>query len=348
MTKIQHSTLAMQDIAERAGVSKATVSRVINNPARVSEKTRAKVMTVVSELGYSPNHLAAGLRQGRSKNIAVLLPDITNPYFAPIVQSIEQVAMAQGYSVILNDTQDDPELEKKFASMIFTRQIDGIITNSARLPFPASLDKSPQALPPMINASEFCDIENVIKVGVDNYQIGRDATEYLLQEGHTAIAVLAGPENQHSSVERLRGFADVLQEHNLPFPSEWVFHSDYSMAAGDQGARSLMQWRERPSAIFSFGDLASFGVMHALRELGYRIPDDVSVMSVDGIAMGEYFAPPLTTIAQPLTEIGRTSAELLINLIEGRPPAATTHLLPHRTIVRKSVRSYRQKNEPKR
>ncbi|QPG05766.1 LacI family DNA-binding transcriptional regulator [Salinimonas marina] len=342
MTKIQHSTLAMQDIAERAGVSKATVSRVINNPDRVSEKTRARVIAVVSELGYSPNHLAAGLRQGRSKNIAVLLPDITNPYFAPVVQSIEQVAMSQGYSVILNDTQDDPELEKKFASMIFTRQIDGIITNSARLPFPVPLGTSAPALPPMVNASEFCDTPDVIKVGVDNYQIGRDATEFLLHQGHTAIAVLAGPENQHSSVERLRGFVDVLQENNLPFPSHWVFHSDYSMAGGDQGARSLMQWRERPTAIFSFGDLASFGVMHALRELGYNIPEDVSVMSVDGIAMGEYLAPPLTTIAQPLTEIGRTSAQLLIDIIEGRPPQKTTYMLAHHTIVRKSVRAYRR------
>ena len=336
--KSLNDAVAMQDIARRAGVCKATVSRALNNPQRVSAKTRDKVLEVVAELGYTPNKLASSLRQGRSKHIAVMLPDITNPYFAPVVRSIEQTAMRRGYSVILNDTQDNPDLERTFAAMVHTRQVDGIITNSARIPFDlASVGGDVRRLPPIVNASEFCDLPEIIKVGVNNYQIGKQATEHLLNLGHTRIAALAGPGGLDSSDQRMRGFTDALQQQQLTVNTNWVYHGDYSMASGDLGARALMQWRERPTAIFCFGDLAAFGALHALRELGYQVPQDISVISVDGIALGEYTSPPLTTVAQPLEQIGSTAATLLIDLIEGERPPGNENVLAHRLIIRKST-----------
>lgn len=325
--------IAMQDIATQAGVSKATVSRVLNNPGRVSLKTRDKVLAVVAEMGYAPNKIASSLRQGRSRNIAVMLPDITNPYFAPVVRSIEQTAMQRGYSVILNDTQDNPALEQSFADLLHSRQVDGIITNSARIPVSVRGD----ALPPIINASELCDNDHVVKVGVDNFAIGREATEHLIKLGHTHIAALAGPARLNSSERRLQGFYQAMQAHGLPVAEHQIYHGDYSTESGVAGVKVLMQRKQRPTAIFCFGDLAAIGALHALRELGYQVPDDVSVVSVDGIALGAYLAPPLTTVAQPLALIGERCAQLLLDIIEGSPPQARTHLLPHTLIIRQST-----------
>lgn len=330
--------LAMSDIAKQAGVCKATVSRALNNPERVSAKTLEKVLKVVAESEYTPNKLAAGLRQGKSRNIAIMLPDITNPYFSPVVRSVENVAHQRGYSVILNDTQDDPALERTFASMVKTRQVDGIITNSSRIPF--DIDPSRPAaeqLPPLVNASEFTELAGIPKVGVDNYLIGVEATEHLLALGHTRIGIIAGPDTINSSLLREQGFRDTMAKAGVKVEEKLVFHGDFSSQSGVEGAQKLMQQRHRPTALFCFGDLAAIGALHALRELEYRIPDDVSIISVDGIALGEYCAPPLTTIAQPMEKIGQTIATILLDLIEGKPPGKELNILPHQLIERKST-----------
>ena len=338
LSKSGHKELAMSDIASKAGVCKATVSRALNTPERVSEATRNKVLAVVSEMGYTPNKLAAGLRQGKSRNIAIMLPDITNPYFSPVIRSIENVAHRRGYSVILNDTQDNPVLEKTFAGMVKTRQVDGIITNSSRIPF--DIDPSlpvEEQLPPLVNASEFTEIDGIPKVGVDNYRIGVEATEHLLRLGHRQIGIIAGPDSINSSRLRETGFRDAMKPAGIPVDGRLLYHGDFSSQSGVEGVHRLMQQRNRPTAIFCFGDLAAIGAMHALRELEYCIPDDVSIISVDGIALGEYCAPPLTTIAQPMEAIGEKIAHILLDLIDGNRPAELLNILPHKLIVRKST-----------
>jgi len=338
MANSVNKDLAMRDIAKQAGVCKATVSRTLNNPDRVSAKTREKVMKVVQSMGYTPNRLAAGLRQGRSRNIAIMLPDITNPYFSPIVRAIEKIALARGYSVILNDTQDDPNLERSFAAMVHTRQVDGIITNSQRVPFDIDPQKAVfDQLPPLVNASEFADIDGIPKVGVDNTAIGALATQHLLDLGHTRIAAIAGPSTIPSSREREEGYRAMLEKAGIEYDPKLVVYGDYSSRSGEEGVQKLMQLKSRPTAIFCFGDLAALGALHGLRELDYHVPGDISVISVDGIALGEYAAPPLTTVAQPLQLIGETSVRVLLDLIEGKKSGDLLHILPHELIVRKST-----------
>ncbi|NMH61493.1 LacI family DNA-binding transcriptional regulator [Alteromonas ponticola] len=329
---------AMQDIAKRAGVCKATVSRAFNTPDRVSEKTLNKVMKVVDELGYTPNRLAAGLRQGRSRNIAIMLPDITNPYFPPLVRSIEKIAQARGYSVILNDTQDNPALERAFASMLKTRQVDGVITNSQRLPFDIDImDPLDKELPPIVNTSEFCAFDGVTKVGVDNVAIGRDATRHLLDLGHTRIAAIMGTPEILSCKQREQGFREELSKSNISLDDRLLYSGDYSSQSGVDGVRKLMQLKDRPTAIFCFGDMVAIGALHELNELGYRVPDDVSVIGVDGIALTQYSHPPLTTIAQPIQEMGQLSITLLLDMIEGNAPKQKLNILPHQLVVRRST-----------
>jgi len=338
MSQNQFKHLAMGDIAKKAGVCMATVSRTLNNPDRVSAKTRDLVMKVVEDMGYIPNRLAASLRQGRSHNIAIMLPDITNPYFSPIVRTIEQIALTRGYSVILKDTQDDPALERSFAEMVKTRQVDGIITNSQRIPFDVDPDQPLQEqLPPIVNASEFCDLDGIPKVGVDNVAIGRDAAQHLLDFGHRCIAVITGTSHILSSQQREAGFRQALQAADVQFDEKLLYQGDYSCESGVAGVRAIMQLKHRPTAIFCFGDQVAIGALHALRELGYRVPEDVSVIGVDGIALSQYSAPPLTTVAQPLTQIGEHCATLLIDLIEGKTPDKLIHILPHQLLIRAST-----------
>lgn len=338
MSKSSSKDLDMSDIARHAGVCKATVSRALNNPDRVSAKTRDKVLKVVEQLGYTPNRLAASLRQGRSRNIAIMLPDITNPYFSPIVRKIEVMALKRGYSCILNDTQDDPKLERAFAAMVKTRQVDGIITNSQRVPFDIDPDKDVfDQLPPLVSASELAEVEGIPKVGVDNLAIGREATQHLVDLGHTRIAAIAGPSTIQSSNLREQGYREVLTENGIEVDDRLITYGDYSCESGVEGVQQMMQLRHRPTAIFCFGDSVAIGALHALRELGYKVPDDVSVIGVDGIAQGKYCAPPLTTVAQPLQEIGEMSCQILLDLIEGKKPKELLVTLPHKLILRKST-----------
>ncbi|WP_416307874.1 LacI family DNA-binding transcriptional regulator [Neptunicella sp. SCSIO 80796] len=337
------SSFNIQNIADKAGVCKATVSRVLNTPEIVSQRTRDKVMKVINQLGYTPNRLGASLRHGRSRNVAVMLPDITNPYFAPIVRAIEQIASVRGYSVIINDTQDNPKLERTFAQMVKNRQADGVITNSQRIPFDIDSKRSiAEQLPPMVNSSEFIECDDIYKVGVDNFAIGQTAAQHLLSLGHTHISAIAGPENLPSVMARKKGFETELEKAGLSLDPKYIYYGDYSSLSGEMGVKAIMQHRHRPTAIFCFGDLVAIGALHALRELEFVVPDDVSLISVDGIALSQYCAPPLTTVAQPMEAIGQHCITTLLDLIEGHQPEQKVRILPHKLIIRKSTAPVRK------
>ncbi len=332
------SNIKIKDIAAQAGVCEATVSRTLRNPDIVSPKTREKVMAVVDRLNYTPNGLGASLRQGSSRNVVVMLPDITNPYFSLVVRAIERVAIARGYSVLLGDTLEDPALERSFAKLVRSRQADGLILNSQRIPYDLDPDQDlASQLPPLVSTSEIVDVEGVHKVIVDNVEIGKTATQHLLDLGHTRIAAIAGPPELQTTIDRLAGYRKALAAANISVDSTLVCHGDYSAESGVDCAQRLLLHKQRPTAIFCLGDLVAIGVLHTLRKLGYKVPEDISVIGVDGIALAQYTAPPLTTVAQPMELIGKTCMETLLDLIEGKKPAKLLNILPHELIVRAST-----------
>ena len=278
------SNLRIKDIALKAGVSQATVSRTLRDPEIVSPKTRKKVMAVVDELGFTPNKLGASLRNGRSGNIVVITPDISNPYFSPIVRAIERVAMSKGYNVLLGDTQEDPTREFQFGDLVMSRQADGIIISSQRLPFNVNVHKNIlNNLPPIVSTAELLDLPEVHKVAVDNVAISATAVQHLVDQGHSKIAVIAGTESHVSTIERLKGMKKVMEAAGLTFDEKLVYYGDFSTQSGVDGVKNLLQKRNRPTAIYCFGDLVAIGAMHALRELDYDIPGDISVIGIDNI-----------------------------------------------------------------
>lgn len=326
--------LNVNDIALIAGVSNATVSRAFREPHKVSQKTRDKVMNAANNLGFTPSRLGASLKQGRTFNILVLVPDITNPYFSPVVRSMEKTANLRGYSVLLGDTQDTPEREQSYAKMVQSKQADGIIINSQRVPFDLNFNTN---IPPLVSVSELVENEDIYRVGVDNVAIGKLATSHLLELGHKRIAVISGTKNLQSCNDRLQGYKLALQEAKISYDPNLVYYAEYSPETGAQVAKQLVTDFPDISAIFSFGDLMSIGILHMLSKLGFKVPQQISVISVDNISQAPFCHPPLTTVAQPMDQIGELSMTTLIDLIEKKAPENKLSLLPHTLVCREST-----------
>ena len=328
--------VGLKDIAAEAGVSIATVSHALRNPGRVSEATREKVLVAADRIGYMPNKLAASLRTARSGNIVVIIPDVSDSFNSGIISAIERVAHARGYSVLLGDTQGSPEREREFATMTLSRQADGIILMSHRLPF--SDAERADRLPPIVNGCEFTGDDRIPLVAVDDVAAAGDATRHLLQNGHERIAVITGDSASTSSRDRLQGFRQAMEVAGLEPDERLIVQGAYGLQAGERAAEQLLLQRERPTAVFCFSDEIALGCMYALRQNGFDVPGDVSVIGFDDIPFARYSAPSLTTIAQPTEDIGKACASLLLDLIEGDSPAPARHILPHKLVVRDSTR----------
>ena len=334
MTKI-----GIKDIAARAGVSIATVSHAFRNPGRVSDATRKKVLAVADDLGYTPNKLAASLRTSRSGNIVVIIPDVADSHNSKIIKGIESVAHNRGYSVLLGDTQGSEARAREFAAMTTSRQADGIILMSHLLPFNGEIkDLQLDELPPLVSGCEFTGHDGIPAVAIDDVQAAMDAAMHLIDYGHRDIAVITGDMDSTSSRDRLEGFRGAMSQSGLQPDDQLIIYGDYTLQGGEVAAESLLLQKNRPSAIFCFSDEIALGCMYTLKQHGFNIPDDISVIGFDDIPLSKYFSPPLTTIAQPTEEIGANCATILLDLIDGKKPEKLRHILPHKLVVRESTR----------
>ena len=324
----------IKEIAARAGVSIATVSHAFRNPARVSDATRKKVLEAADAIGYTPNRLAVSLRTARSGNIVVIIPDISASHNSKIIRAIERIAREHGYSVLLGDTQGSPEREREFATMTRSRQADGIILMSQRLPF----DPEREDLPPLVNGCEYTGNPDIPFVSVDDEKAAFDATGHLLALGHRRIAAVTGHMESTSSRRRLRGFQNALKSAGLECPEERVFFGSYAIEDGQPAAAHILGLEQRPTAIFCFSDEMALGCIHELKQNGVDVPGDMSVIGFDNIPIAQYCSPTLTTIAQPTDRIGSTCARLLFDLIQGKYPEEPISVLPHELLVRESTR----------
>ncbi|WP_096087643.1 LacI family DNA-binding transcriptional regulator [Agaribacterium haliotis] len=328
--------VGIKDVARKAGVSPATVSHALRNPGRVAEATRKKVLKAIDEVGYTPNKLGVSLRTSKSGNIVVIIPDISDSYNSGIIKAIEHVAHARGYSVLLGDSQCSEQREREYAAMVRSRQADGIILFSHRLPFDES-DVAANRIPPIVNGGEYTGVKGVPAVTIDDLKAGFDATSHLIELGHSNIAVITGAMDSPTSQKRLQGFEKAMRQAKLSILEKNIIRSDYTVEAGESAAKQLLMLKERPSAIFCFSDEIALGAMHTLKNQGFEVPTDISVIGVDNIKFAKYFSPPLTTIAQPAEFIGETCARLLMDLLDGKKPEQDLHVLEHKLIIRNST-----------
>ncbi len=325
----------MRQVAERAEVSPSTVSHVINKTRFVSEETRLRVLEAMRELGYRPNILARSLRRGETHTIGLILPDSANPFFAEIGRKIEEAAFQENYSVILCNTEGDFEKEHWYVDVLGKKQVDGIIfvgtgdqNDSLRTLFD-------QEIPVVLVDRDLPNIE-VDAVLTDNLQGGQLATSHLLELGHWRIGCVTGPSHLTPSAQRVTGYRYALEAAGLPVDDSLIMRGDFHPKSGYSAALSLLQRADPPTALFVCNDMMAIGVLSATAEVGFKVPADLAVVGFDDIELASFTIPPLTTIAQPKSEIGQRSVRLLIERIADKTRPVRRELLPTSLIRRRS------------
>jgi LacI family transcriptional regulator, repressor for deo operon, udp, cdd, tsx, nupC, and nupG len=327
----------IQQVARTAGVSTATVSRALSNPDLVTEATRRKVQSAVEALRYSPNGAARTLRTLRSGRLLVTVPDIANPFFSLIIQGIEDAAHREGYAVLLGDVGNDEKREERHALVLQRKEAEGLIFLGARLPKSLRhLIGQRGTTAPIVNGCEFSPRLGVPSVHIDNVAAAQDAMRHLYGLGHRRIGVITGPLDSPLSRQRLEG-AKACAASERTTRQLSVVQGDFSIASGLSAAAQLLAGNEPPTAIFCFNDEMAIGVMDHARKQGLRVPDDLSVVGFDDIRFSQYLVPALTTVSQPMLQIGQETVRLMLEILRGSNKRPKSVTLPHKLMVREST-----------
>jgi LacI family transcriptional regulator, repressor for deo operon, udp, cdd, tsx, nupC, and nupG len=326
------------DVARMANVSTATVSRVLSNNMNVSSTTRAKVLKAINLLEYRPNRLASNLRKMSSKTVMAVVPDITNPFFSSVLQGFKDVALDNGYHVLLGDTGNSSEQERDFINLVKERVIDGLILATARLSKEEVLTASQEI--PVVLACEYIDGFDIPTVSIDNVSAAREAVEYLIQIGHRRIGLITGPLGVILSRDRVKGYCQALNLNEIPKEGVLIQEGDFSVDSGYQTMLKLLALADPPTAVFALNDEMAIGAMKAIKQKGLEVPKDISVIGFDDIPMCELVEPELTTISQPKYEIGYQAMKMLLSTIKKEELNHKQIVLPHRLMIRDTCCNY--------
>lgn len=331
MTRPRPPAVTIWDVARRARVSPATVSRVLNPSGHpVREETRRRVLRAVAQLGYTPNHLARSLLRRETEVVGLLVPDVSNPYYASVLRGVEDVAHQHGLAVMLCNTDRDPNKQRRYLQTLLERRVDGVVVAGGtftpqdrrlvggRVPVVA-VGRHPARVP--------C-------VRVDNVDAARRACRHLLDLGHVRIACLAGPAASATARDRVQGYRLALGEAGLRPREEWVVWSEFTAQGGRQAAREVLG-RGRVTALLASNDQMALGALRALAEAGLSVPAQVSVVGFDDTPVAASTVPALTAVAVPAYEMGRCAMELLLRVRAGEPVADV--VLPTELRVREST-----------
>lgn len=305
------------DVARLAGVSPATVSRVINKTARVSPELYGRVISAVKELNYIPDPFAHGMKTKRTNTIGLILSDITNPFFPELARGVEDYVSSVGYSLIICNTDAEPRKEREYVKLLLSKGIDGLMFTSLRVGKDTIRSILEEDIPCILVGRKPEDIEGLTYVVTDNYKGGCMAGEYLFNLGHRRFVHVSGPLDNSAGRERLAGFLDTLKRYGVDEDDILVINSDFTMEGGYKSAEKVLKLRPLPSAIFFANDAMAIGALQRFWEERIDIPDVFSIVGFDNIKVSALIAPPLTTISQEIYEIGRLSAEKLIGIISG-------------------------------
>jgi LacI family transcriptional regulator len=318
--------VTIMDVARASGVSYSTVSRVVSGYEFVKESTYNRVMEAVQQLGYVVNLPARSLAGGRSKIIGLLVPNLDNTYVGTIARGIDQELVRANYDLMLYTTHRHPDKESLYVNAIANGLTEGLLLVVPLVPT-TYLDALREQNFPYVLIDQTDTTESSSVVDATNWQGAYDATSYLIQLGHTRIAFVTGALAIRSAVDRLQGYKAALVDYNIPVREELVVESDYQQRISYEATKDLLQSVDPPpTAIFASNDLSAFGAMDAAREHGLRIPDDISIIGFDDIPQASLVYPKLTTVRQPLEQMGRVAVKMLLEQIEdrSRPPQHIT------------------------
>lgn len=306
----------ISDVAKRAGVSAATVSRVLNQSELVTEKTKKRVQQAIEEMNYTPNAMAQNLRSRKTMKIGVVVSDIEVSYYAEIIKGIENMANSLDYNIIICDAQNQKLKEYEYVSLLQNRTVDGMIFVT-----PMMSNKEVIALVEdgysVAVIGRFIEHEQIPCAFTDNVKIGKDVVDHLIEQGHEKIAFLSGYADAIDSYERLEGYMKALKEAGMPFIPELIDNGDFNESGGYEGFLRLHERNADLTAVFAANDEMALGVYKACKELFIQVPDQVAVVGVDNIRITRFITPNLSTVEQPKYAMGALLTEKLIDQMNG-------------------------------
>jgi len=327
------------EVSELAGVSLATVSRVLNNNARVSSKTREKVLTAMNELGYRPNSIAQSLASNRSNSVGILVSELHGPIWGHMMAGIESELRAAGKHVIITTGHSEQDKEKDGIEFLLSRNCDAIILHVEAVSDEYLIELS-QGNVPVYLMSRYVDALKDNCISIDNCLGGYLATKAVLELGHTDVAYITGHQYKPDSINRLKGHKQALAEKNIPFNEELLFIGDYKETGGSAGLKHFIDNKLSFSALVCANDEMASGAMKYAREHGYELPQDLSIMGFDNVMFANYLYPKLTTIDNPANEMGKMAANLVLKNIYNQKNITTKNIFEPKVIMRKSVIEY--------
>ncbi|HET7656802.1 MAG TPA: LacI family DNA-binding transcriptional regulator [Bacillales bacterium] len=326
----------IDDVAKLAGLSRTTVSRVINDHPYVSKEKKQLVQVAMEQLGYVPNSIARQLRKQMVQTVAVLIPRISNPFFSKLVENMEVVAAKYGFQLIVCQTQTDRKREVAYLDWLKTKQIGGVILASSQNDWETI--KNYIRFGPIVFCNEFPPYTKAPIVYLNQFRGGYMGTRHLIEKGHRAIAYCSGSDNVTNIHDRKKGFDRALHEAGLSFQDQWWFRKAFHIQDGQRVLRELLLLNPRPTAVFTGSDEVAAGIIGEATKHGLEIPRDLAVMGFDNQPLSEIMEPAITTLNQPVEEMGKLTMEMMIGIMEGRKEAGELILqLPIHLISRDST-----------
>jgi len=332
----------IRDVAEKAGVSVATVSHVINGTRKVAPETEVRVRRVMEELGYQPNAIAQSLRKRTTYVIGILVSDITNPFFATLVRGAEDAALEAGYSVIVCNSDEDPGKEDHYIRVLWQRRVDGMLIAVTRDGTSPAIRELVQRKIPFVFVDRKANGIDADAVLSDNFGGAYQATCHLIERGHKRIGIILGIPGATTTEERLAGYCQALKENDLPLTKELIVWGYYRVKEGQKAASQLLSLSYPPTAIFSTNNLMTLGLLQELFYRNIKIPQEIAVVTFDDLDWSNIFYPPLTVVRQDPYQMGYQSVHLLLTRLRAKTEKTTMDKyieirVPTKLIIRQST-----------
>ncbi len=325
------------DVAREAGVSPSTVSRILNGTARVSEGKRVAVEAAIAQMNFAPNQMAQGLKKGRSMTIGIVVQDISSPFFDETLRGVDDGLKGTGYTSVIVSGHWNAQEESDRIRLLLARKVDGIILLSGRISDKTVLHFANHR--PIVSTGRDLHTKTAIGFKIDNEYGAYIAVRHLIELGHRRIAFVSGPPTNMDANERLAGYTRALQEADIAVDPKLVVEGDFHEAGGLLAVNHLFESQQQFTAVFAANDLSAYGVRLCLYRKGIRVPDDISLVGFDDLPGSSYTAPPLTTVRQPLYDIGRIATNALLCLINGE--IVQGDVPPLELVVRETTRRVR-------
>ncbi len=330
--------VTIYDVAREANVSMATVSRVVNGNPNVKPATRKKVLEVIERLGYRPNAVARGLASKKTTTVGVIIPDISSTFFAELARGIEDIATMYKYNIILSNSDQNKDKELHLLNTMLGKQVDGIVFMGGNITA-EHVDEFEKSPVPIVLAGSIEESEKIPSVNINYEQAAYDAVQTFIEKGHKEIGIAIGPLHEPiNEAKKLAGYKRAVSEAGIEYREELVAEGDYTYDSGIEAFEKLMEASVKPTAIFAGSDEMALGVVHGAEDKGFSVPNDVEVISSDNTRLALMVRPQLTSVVQPLYDIGAVAMRLLTKYMNKEKVTENIVVLPHRIEYRDSTK----------